>query len=91
MKKACWSCLKLGLLIFIILSSALAIYIRHKGNDFDPVRVIQKLKHENRRDDALDMARFFRENKVGDNEKIKKLEERKTAMRAENWDISGMT
>lgn len=74
MKQVCWSCLKLGLLIFVILSSALAIYIHHKGKDFDPVRVIQKLRNDNRRDDALDMARFLHENQIGDNDVIKKLE-----------------
>ena len=74
LKQVFWSCFKLGLLILVILSSALAIYIRHQGKGFDPVREIQKLRDDNRRDDALDMARFYRENKVGDNEKIKKLE-----------------
>ena len=74
MKQVCWSCFKLGLLIFIILSSALAVYIRHQGKDFDPVREIHKLRDDNRRDDALDMTRFLHENQVGDNDEIKKLE-----------------
>jgi len=50
------------ILIFVILSSGLALYVHYKGEGFDPIREIQRLKNENRRDDALDMARFFREN-----------------------------
>ena len=66
--------LKAGILIFIILSSGFALYVHHKGEGFDPVREIQRLKNENRRDDALDMARFFRENQTGDFKKIEELE-----------------
>jgi hypothetical protein len=65
---------KAGVLIFIILSSGFALYVHHKGEGFDPVREIQRLKNENRRDDALDMARFFRENQTGNIERIEELE-----------------
>ena len=59
MPKVCWTCLKYPLLIVIILSSALTIYLNHTGSSFDPIREIQKLKSENRRDDALDLAKFY--------------------------------
>ena len=66
--------IKAGVLIFIILSSGFALYVHHKGEGFDPIREIQRLKNENRRDDALDMARFFRENQAGNIKKIEELE-----------------
>ena len=74
MKKLSWRCFKLGILVFVILSSGLALYVYYKGEGFDPIREIQRLKNENRRDDALDMARFFRENETGNIKKIEELE-----------------
>jgi len=57
LKKLCWSCLKFMLLFIIIISSSLAIYMHYMGSAFDPIREIKRLKSENRRDDALDLAR----------------------------------
>ena len=74
MKIICWSCLKLVLLFFVIISSLLAIYIYHKGSAFDPIREIQKLSSDNRRDDALDLVRFLRENQIADQDKFAKTE-----------------
>ena len=74
MKTILYRFIKAGVLIFIILSSGFALYVHHKGEGFDPIREIQRLKNENRRDDALDMARFFRENQTGNIERIEELE-----------------
>ena len=74
MKKVFVSCLKGGVLVFVILSSGLALYIHYQGKNFDLVREIQRLKQENRRDEALDMARFFGKNETSDKEKLKELE-----------------
>jgi len=74
LKKLCWNCLKFILLFIIILSSSLAIYLHYKGSAFDPIREIQTLKAENRRDDALDLARFFKENQFTDQNKFAKIE-----------------
>jgi len=76
LKKVLVSCFKGGVLIFVIFSSGLALYIHYEGEDFDPVREIQRLKQENRRDEALDMARFFGKNETSDKEKIKELEKK---------------
>jgi hypothetical protein len=73
LKKLCWNCLKFILLFIIILSSSLAIYLHYKGSAFDPIREIQTLKAENRRDDALDLARFFKENQIADQDKFTKI------------------
>ena len=74
MKIICWNCLKLVLLFVVIISSLLAIYMHYKGSAFDPIREIQKLKIENRRDDALDLVRFFKENQIADQDKFAKIE-----------------
>ena len=73
MPKVCWTCLKYPLLIVIILSSALTIYLNHTGSSFDPIKEIQSLKMQNRRDDALDLAKFYNENQTGNQEKIAAL------------------
>ncbi len=74
MKKLCWICMKYVLLFIIIISSSLAIYMHYKGSAFDPIREIQRLKSEHRRDDALDMARFFKENQIDDQDKFARTE-----------------
>jgi hypothetical protein len=74
LKKFCSSCLKFVLLLVVIISSLLAIYLHYKGSSFDPIREIQKLKIENRRDDALDLVRFLRENQIADKYKFAKIE-----------------
>ena len=74
MKKFCWSILNYLLLLTLLLSSTVAIVIKYNGNHFDPIREIQKLRDENRRDDALDLARFFRENNTDDNQPFVELE-----------------
>jgi hypothetical protein len=55
--------------------SGLALYIHQKSPDFDPVKEIQRLKKESRRDDALDMINFFKENKQANTDEIKNLEQ----------------
>ena len=74
MKRLCWSCLKFVLLFIVIISSSLAIYMHYKGSAFDPIREIQRLKSENRRDDALDLTRFFKEIQTPDQDEFALLE-----------------
>jgi len=74
LKKLCWICLKFMLLFIIIISSSLAIFMHYKGSAFDPIREIQRLKSENRRDDALNLARFFKDNQIADQDKFSKIE-----------------
>jgi len=74
LKKLCWNCLKFLLLSVIIISSSLAIYMDYKGSAFDPIREIQRLKLENRRDDALDLTCFFKENQIADQDKFARIE-----------------
>jgi hypothetical protein len=74
LKEAVWKCLKILVVIFIVLSSLLAVYVRWKGGDFDPIREIQRPRNEGQRDDALDVVKFLKENNLGDPEKISDLE-----------------
>ena len=74
MKKICWICLKFMLSFIIIISSSLAIYMHYKGSAFDPIREIQRLKSENRRDDALDLAQLFKDNQATDQDKFDQIE-----------------
>jgi len=62
LNKIYWRCFKFAALILVISISGLALYIHQESAGFDPVWEIKRLKSENRRDDALDMVRFFKEN-----------------------------
>jgi len=61
--------------LIIILSSGLAIYIQQKGAEFDPVKKIHELKDQNRRDDALDLVEYVKENQPDNIEEVKRIEE----------------
>jgi len=73
LKRNVLTCIKYSILIFIILSSALALYVHYKGSNFDPIEEIQRLKNENRRDEALDLATLYLGNQSTDTQKIKQL------------------
>ena len=75
MKRHVFTCIKYTILIFIICSSSLALYVHYKGSNFDPIKEIQKLRNENRRDEALDLATFYLDNQIGDTRKIEQLEQ----------------
>ena len=74
MKRLCFGCLKFVLLIFVIISCALTLIIQYHGSGFDPVQEIQRLRSQNLRDDALDLARFYRETQADYSEKLANLE-----------------
>ena len=73
MKKLFWNCLKYALLIVIVISSGFTIYLNHTGSTFDPIKEIQSLREQNRRDDALDLAKFYHDNQTDNNERIAAL------------------
>jgi len=70
LKKLCWNCLKYALLIVIVISSGFTIYLNYTGSSFDPIKEIQSLRNQNRRDDALDLAKFYDETQTGNKEII---------------------
>jgi len=75
LKKLCWNCLKFALLITLIISAAFAIYLDYTGSSFDPIKEIQSLKKQNRRDDALDLAKFYNETQAENSERIAALKD----------------
>ncbi len=74
MLKICWSCFKYIVLASVTISSSIAIFANHNSTHWDPVREIKKLEDQNRRDDALDLAKFYRENQTNDSEKFAEIE-----------------
>jgi hypothetical protein len=74
LNKIYWKCFKFLALIFVISVSGLALYIHQESEGFDPIKEIQRLKTENRRDDALDMVKFFKENEQANPDEIESLD-----------------
>ena len=64
MPKIYWTCLKYVVLITIIISSSFTLFLNYTGSSFDPIREIQSLRNQNRRDDALDLAEFYENNQA---------------------------
>lgn len=83
MKTICWSCLKVTVLSVIIISSILAILAHYCNLDWDPIMEIQKLKDQNRRDEALDLIRFFKREDGIESEKLNEIERSLQYSRAE--------
>jgi hypothetical protein len=75
LKRILWKYVELGLVLFVVLSSGLALYWIWTGDSFDPVREIERLRNENRRDDALDLAKVFRGSQTEDDHELEELEE----------------
>jgi hypothetical protein len=65
---------KLCLLIFLIMTTALAVFIHENGADFDLVAEIHRLQSQNRRDDAIDLVSTFRDSTNVDQEELEELE-----------------
>jgi len=61
-------------LIIVALSSGLALVSHYARSELDPVREIQKLTNQHRRDDALDMIEFFKKNQTGNKDTLKRIE-----------------
>ncbi|MFC1826294.1 hypothetical protein ACFLYZ_02750, partial [Thermodesulfobacteriota bacterium] len=74
MKRIFYNFIQLILLIILVLSSGLTLVSHYAGLKLDPVREIQKLTSQNRRDDALDMLEFFKKNQTGDKDTLKRIE-----------------
>jgi hypothetical protein len=70
-----WKFARFAVAIIIMMSSGLALYIQQKGSEFDPVKKIYELKDQNRRDDALDLVEYVKENQPDNIEEVKRIEE----------------
>ena len=59
--------------MLILICSGAALYFQITGSKFDPIKEIQKLQSQNRRDEALDLVQFYEENKTVDSQKLKEI------------------
>jgi len=75
LKKHLFRLLKYSFVILILISSGAALFFQLTGSFYDPVKTIQELKSQNRRDEALDMVQFYEENETIDPQKIEELKE----------------
>ena len=73
MKKHLFKLLVYLFVILLMISSGTALYFQLAGSQFDPIKAIQTLQSQNRRDEALDLVQFYEENKTVDPEKLEKL------------------
>ncbi len=91
MRKICWSCFKYIVLASVAISSSIAIFANHNSAHWDPIREIKKLEDQNRRDDALDLVKFYRENQTNDSKKFAAIEKDLKYTTTENLDrLPGM-
>jgi hypothetical protein len=61
--------------MLLIISSGTALYYQITGSQIDPVKAIQKLQTQNRRDEALDLVQFYEKNKTIDPPKLDELKD----------------
>jgi len=74
LKKSFVNCTCFVLVVIVVITSAAALNIRTNAESFDPIKETQKLYSENRRDDALVLAKTFKGiDKLGNGE-LAKLE-----------------
>lgn len=60
--------------MLILISSGAALYFQLTGSFYDPVKTIQELQSQNRRDEALDLVLFHKENGIADMDELEPLE-----------------
>jgi hypothetical protein len=56
-----------------MISSGTALYFQLTESSYDPIKAIQKLQSQNRRDEALDLVQFYEENETVDHQKLEEL------------------
>ncbi|MFC1896660.1 hypothetical protein ACFL0Q_08410 [Thermodesulfobacteriota bacterium] len=60
--------------VFLLVSSSMALVSHYSGRSFDPVEKINGYIDAGRRDDALDLSRFFQESNDQDRESLSAVE-----------------
>jgi hypothetical protein len=61
LKKLIRTTIKITMALAILATLSLTLYIQHQALTYDPIKDIYQLRNQHRRDEALDLARFFRE------------------------------
>jgi hypothetical protein len=65
---------KVTALAMIVASFFLALTNRYGESQWDPIQEIQQLKNQNRRDDAIDLVNFLKENQTHETDDLHKIE-----------------
>jgi len=76
LKKFCITSLKVTALAIIVASSFLALVAQYGDNQWDPIREIQQLKNQHRRDDAIDLVNFLKENQTYNTDELSSIEKK---------------
>ena len=75
MKKIFSITFKVTALVLIVTSTFLALVAQYGNNHWDPIEAIQQLKENHRRDDAIDLVAFLKENRICTEGQLKGIEE----------------
>ena len=59
MKKLISTTIKLTVSLVTLATLSLTLYIQHQASTYDPIKSINELKDQHRRDEAFDLAGFF--------------------------------
>ena len=59
--------------MLLMISSGTALFYQTTESSYDPIKEIQKLQSQSRRDEALDLVQFYEENKTIDPQKLEEL------------------
>jgi hypothetical protein len=73
LKKHLFKLLVYLFVMLLMISSGTALYYQITESKFDPIKEIQKLQSQNRRDEALDLVQFYEENKTINPQKLEEL------------------
>jgi len=73
LKKLVRTTIRLTVSLVTLATLSLTLYIQHQALNYDPIRSIIELKDQHRRDEAFDLASFFKESQP-DNPEYAKLE-----------------
>ena len=70
MKKFCITSFKVTALSMMVISPFTALIAYYSQNQWDPIKEIQQLKNQNRRDDAIDLVGFLKDNQLNDDDEM---------------------
>lgn len=74
MKKHLFNLLKILLIAILVISSGAALFYQLTESSYDPIKAIQELQSQNKRDEALDLVQFFKENKTINPQELEPIE-----------------
>lgn len=74
MKKICSTTIKVTALSMMVISPYWALIAYFSQNQWDPIKEIQRLMDQDRRDEAAEMVRFLKDNRLHDGDDLGRIE-----------------